>query len=336
MFNAVKTFSLCVLVLPLLLSLQGCGCGFDCNGNSNNDPGTITLAFSDAPIDEVEEVLLVVDTITFRRSAGDDVIVESFTIPDLNLVDAETFDIDLLDYPGVSQLDVITDLELENGSYSSIVLDIIDGNINQSYVRDNDGVKELNASSSQLVLPGISVSGGVQGFTIEFSLAQSLQYLSASESYVLTNEGIRVEDSDSGSISGRVETELFDLDSPCDTKADPLAGNRIYLYSGINLGSNNLADVFTSSSSETIPDDAIAPFAVADVIEVQGSPTANYIFGFIPEGQYTLVFSCEAEDDDPVDYNGFGVPSPADQLYEIDQADGEVTLCDLAVDASCS
>lgn len=338
MARLIFPISLSVLFISMLSTLPGCGCGFDCDSDSDsdNDPGIVTLSFSDAPIDDVEAVLLVVDTITFRRSNGDDVIVDNFTIPELNLVDAETFDIDLLDYPGVSQLDVIADLEMENNSYGSIVLNIIDGDINQSFVRDNDGVKQLNAGSSQVVLPGIDVGGGAQGFTVEFSLAQSLQYLPSSDSYELTNEGIRVEDSESGSISGRIESELFDLDSPCDSKADPLAGNRLYLYSGINLDRNDLADVFTSSSSETIPDDAIAPFAAANVVSVAGSPTANYVFAFIPGGEYTLVFTCEAEDDDPVDYDGFGVPSPVDQLYEIDLDDGEITFCDLAVDASCS
>jgi hypothetical protein len=336
MARSISLVSLSVLLISLLLTLPGCGCGFDCNDDNDNNQGIVTLSFSDAPIDDVEQVLLVVDTITLRRSNGDDVIVDNFTIPELNLVDAETFDIDLLDYPGINALEVIADLEMENDSYSSIVLDIIDGDINQSFVRDNDGVKELSASSSQVVLPGIDVAGGAQGFTVEFSLAQSLQYLSSSDSYELTNEGIRVEDSDSGSISGRVESELFDLDSPCDSKTDPLAGNRLYLYSGINLSSDNLADVFTSSSSEAIPDDAIAPFAVAKLVSVAGSPTANYVFAFIPEGEYTLVFTCEAEDDDPVDYNGFAVPSPVDQLYDIDLGDGEVKICDLAVDGNCS
>jgi hypothetical protein len=336
MARLISLISLSVLLVPVLLTLPGCGCGFDCNDDNDNDQGIVTLGFSDAPIDDVEEVLLVVDTITFRRSNGVDVIVDNFTIPELNLVDAETFDIDLLDYPGISELEVISDLEMENDSYSSIVLDIIDGDINQSFVRDIEGVKQLNARSSQVVLPGIGVTRGAQGFTVEFSLAQSLQYLLSSDSYELTSEGIRVEDSDSGSISGRVESELFDLDSPCDSKTDPLAGNRLYLYSGINLDRDNLADVFTSSSRETIPDDAIAPFAVANVVSVAGSPTANYVFAFIPEGGYTLVFSCEAEDDDPVDYNGFAVPSPVGQLYEVDLGDGELALCDLAVDASCS
>ena len=334
MSQAVKTFSFCVLLLPFFLSLPGCGCGFDCS-DEDEDPVTVSLGFSDAPIDDVQEVVLVVNTITFRRSAGD-VVVETFTIPELNLTDAETFAIDLLEYPGTSQLLVITDMEMERGTYSSIVLDILDGDVNQSYVLDDEGAKPLNASSSQLVLPGISVSAGAQSNTVEFSLGQSLLYKSSSDSYELTNEGVRVEDSETGSISGRVDSSLFDLEEPCDAKADPLRGNRVYLYSGFNLGLDNLADVYTSNSSDPIPDNAIAPYAVTDVIEVRGSPTANYVFGFIPDGPYTLAFSCEAEDDDPVNFDDFGVPSPIGQRYEIDQDDGEVTLCDLAVDASCS
>jgi hypothetical protein len=335
MSQAVKTFSFCVLLLPFFLSLTGCGCGFDCNDDDDDDPATVSLGFSDAPIDDVQEVVLVVDTITFRRSSGD-VVVETFTIPKLSLTDAETFPVDLLEYPGTIRLLVITDLPMERGTYSSIVLDILDGDVNQSYVRDDEGAKPLNAPSSQLVLPGISVSAGAQSNTVEFSLGQSLLYQSSSDSYELTIEGIRVEDSDAGSIAGSVDSSLFDLDAPCDAKADPLLGNRVYLYSGINLGLDNLADVYTSNSSDSIPDDAIAPYAVADVVEAGGLPIRSYTFGFIPEGQYTLAFSCEAEDDDPVNYDGFRVPSPIGQRYEIDQADGEVTVCNLAVDASCS
>jgi hypothetical protein len=241
-----------------------------------------------------------------------------------------------VDYPGITQLLVITGLAMERGTYSSIVLDILDGDVNQSYVRDDEGAKPLNAPSSQLVLPGISVSAGAQSNTVEFSLGQSLLYQSSSDSYELTIEGIRVEDSDAGSIAGSVDSSLFDLDAPCDAKADPLLGNRVYLYSGINLGLDNLADVYTSNSSDSIPDDAIAPYAVSDVTQVTGLPTWSYVFGFIPEGQYTLAFSCEAEDDNPVNYDDFSVPSPIGQRYEIDQADGEDTVCNLAVDASCS
>jgi hypothetical protein len=335
MSQAVKTFSFCVLLLPFFLGLPGCGCGFDCNNDDDDDPATVSLGFSDAPIDDVQEVVLVVDTITFRRTSGD-VVVETFTIPKLNLTDAETFAVDLLDYPGITQLLVITGLVMERGTYSSIVLDILDGDVNQSYVLDNEGIKPLNATSSQLVLPGITVTAGAQSNTVEFSLAQSLLYQSSSDSYEMTNEGIRVEDSDTGSIFGSVDSGLFDLDAPCDAKVDPLLGNRVYLYSGINLGLDNLADVYTSNSIDTIPDDAIAPYAVSDVTQVTGLPTWSYVFGFIPEGQYTLAFSCEAEDDNPVNYDDFSVPSPIGQRYEIDQADGEDTVCNLAVDASCS
>ena len=337
MFRSRYFFFPGLLAMMAVLGLQGCGCGFDCSGSPKNSPATLNLGFSDAPVDDAREVVLEVSAITLRRAAADDVVVETFTIPSLGVTDAESFQVDLLDYYGFAKVLVIQDLELPVGVYSAIVLSVIDGDSNNSYVLQNDGSRKiLDVTSSELVLPGFTLTSGSSTFIVEFSLAQALLFNSVSDSYQLTASGARVQqESTAAAVKGQVDAALFDLQAPCDAKADPLLGNSVYLYSGINLVQTNLADIFTPASSNAIPADAIAPYAVVRVVADNVNGGWVYSFAYLPAGDYTLAFTCAAEDDAPVDYNGLAIPFPTDQVYEVKLLEGATLSCDLAVGASC-
>ena len=49
-----------------------------------------------------------------------------------------------------------------------------------------------------------------------------------------------------------------------------------------------------------------------------------------------MAFSCNAADDNPVNYDGISIPLPEDQVYDITLDEGERAVCDLAPDATCS
>jgi hypothetical protein len=317
--------------------LEGCGCGFDCSDSNGGGPAFLSLGFSDEAVEELKQVVIEVDSITLHRSNAANIVVDTFTIDELGLVDADSFQMDLLEYRGRQQLLVIEDLELDTGTYTSVLVTLLDADINLSYVQESDDtLKQLNQVQGGLSLPGFSLSPGDESYTVEFGLAQSLQYQTSSDDYRLTADGVRVEDSiAAATLSGRVATDLFDTASPCDEKVDPEAGNRIYIYQGIGLSVSRLADVFTSASSSTIPDNARAPFAVATLLEDTLTGSWRYVFGYLPADSYTLVFSCDAADDDPVDFDDITLPLPALQLYEIELSTGEAAICDLAEDASC-
>lgn len=337
MTSSLKLLLAAALLAPVTYSLTGCGCGFDCNsGNNNDEPSSLTLGFSDALPEDLKEVVIEVDRITLQRSGADDIVIDTFTIDDLNLTDAETFQIDLLDYRGVRQLDVITALEIDKGTYSGIALAIIDGDINSSYAKEaDDSVKEIEVEGD-LQLPGMSLSSSKEAFTVEFGLAQSLRFQSASDNYRLANEGIRVENTlTAAKLSGLVDSALFDGISPCDEKTDPEEGNRLYLYEGMGLDAKRLADVFTSSSDNRVPDNAIAPFAVASLVENAFTGNWEYAFGLVPEGDYTMVFACDTSADDSVDYDGLVIPLPEEQVYELTLSEQENAVCDVNDAVSC-
>ncbi len=318
----------------LLLALGGCTCGFDCSSDDDNEPAVLSLGFSDALPEELAEVVIELDSITLRGSGVDDVEINNFTVDSLNLVDAPTVPINLLEYRGANQVLVIEALELAAGEYSSVEIALVDGDVNSSYVLTGSGEQQpLVAAGSVLRLGGIRVPSGNSTFTVEFELARALQ--ARAEEYRLDTEGIRiVNNALSARLRGTVDTALFDGVAPCDAKAEPLAGNRLYLYRGSQVDGENLADVFRAGGNA--PEGALAPYAVAAVLPPAGLDTEwRYEFGFLPPDDYTLAFSCDAADDDPLDWDDLQIPLPADQVYPVNLSSGETATCNLRDGATC-
>ncbi|MDH5171088.1 MAG: DUF4382 domain-containing protein [Gammaproteobacteria bacterium] len=335
-----KSLSLLAGLLPVIagtIFLGACSCGFDCNNEDSQGTTVLSLGLSDALPEDLKQVVLEIDSITFRRVGAADVVVDSFTIPALNLVSADTFQVDLLQYRGRNRLVVITDLELPSGNYSQVLLKVLGGDVNRSYVqRSDDTLGELNVSGGVLTLPGANFARSNQDYTVEFSLAQSLRAQSADTLYLLSAQGVRLENNaTAASLSGRVDSSLFNSVAPCSDKTEPGRGNRIYLYQGSRQSGKRLGDVFASNSGTTVPGDVLAPFAVASL--VQNSLTANweYVFGFLPAGAYTMAFSCNTAADDSVDYDGLVVPLPTSQVYSVTLAAGAAVVCDLTAKGSC-
>ncbi|MEM7259563.1 MAG: DUF4382 domain-containing protein, partial [Pseudomonadota bacterium] len=281
------------LVIVVLATLgSGCSCGFDCN-NDDNGTTVLTLGFSDALPETLKQVVIEVDSITFTRSNGDDVVVDEFTIPQLGLVSVDTFQVDLLQYRGRNQLIVVEGLEFPAGTYSQVRVAVLTGDINRSYVEDSeDTLRELTVPGSVLTVSGTNFGRSTQNYTIEFGLAQSLRSLANGTRYEMNNTGIRLEDNaTAASLSGRVDSSLFDSVSPCDEKTDPTGGNRIYLYDGRPSSNERLGDVYTSASGTVVPDNVGAPVAVASLVFNSLTATWEYVFGFLPAGEYTMAFA---------------------------------------------
>ena len=326
-----------LLLLASTAFLGACSCGFDCNNDDSRGTTTLSLGFSDALPEDLKQVVIEVDSITFRRTGVEDVVVDRFTIPALGLTSVDTFQVNLLQYRGRNQLVVITDLELESATYSQVQIRVIGSDVNRSYVQQaDDTLRELTVPGGVLTLPGPGLARGEQAYTIEFSLAQSLREETPGERYLMTTEGIRLaNNATAASLSGRVDSSLFDTVSPCSEKLEPTEGNRLYLYEGRPESARRLGDVYTSNSGTTVPSDVVAPFAVASL--VQNSLTANweYVFGFLPAGDYTLAFACDTAADDSVNFDDLVIPQPDNQVYPVTLAAGAAVVCDVTDSGSC-
>ena len=322
-----------------VLTLAGCGGGS--SGNSSGGSGTVSIGLSDAPVDDVKEVTVEVDSITLKMTGAKDIVIDRFTSDQLGIVDADTFQINLLDYQGSAQAIVIDQLQLPAGKYSDLRLKILDEDINKSYVTELDDTrKELKVPSEELKLGGFTIdAGSVQTFTIDFNLRHALVYrtVGTGGSYILKPQSVDlVENASAAELSGTIDSSLFNSVTPCDAKAEPTAGNVVYLYSGHSLNESSLADVYDAElSATTIPDGAIAPYSSKSPVQ-QDAGGWKYDFGYLPAGDYTLVFSCDAASDSPEDYDGITLPLPTDQKVELTLEEGTASTCNLPiVDGAC-
>jgi len=286
-------------------------------------------------------VVITIDGIELRRKDGDDcddipdsddcAYIDQFTL-DGEVVD--TVQIDLLKLQGSDNQIIVEGIELEAGEYDQLRLSIIDEDTNYSWVKEEasgDTLKLLKVPSDELKLGGFVVeSGGVQVFIIEFNLHKAMTYNPGPDRYILKPRGVRIVEVESAaSIAGTVDSELFDGNdaaSPCASKMDPTAGNVIYLYRGHGLNVDDLADNFDRDVDKSAPATAIAPFA-SETVAADGS----YEIAYLPSGQYTLAFTCEAEQDDAELLDGIVVPSPDTEIVELDLAEGETRQCKLPV-----
>jgi hypothetical protein len=335
----LKLLTPTLLLALFFLPLGGCGCGFDCNDNdNNNNPASLTLGFSDSLPEALEKVFIEVDSITFRRSGAEDVIVDTFTVTigSETFTDVDTFQMNLLDYQGFKQLVVIKDLSLDTGTYSEVVIGIVDDIIDNSYVDDSDGERQtLTIAGGSLTLKDLRLSSGTEIYSVEFGLAQAL-HESSPDNYELSTTGMRLENNQlDATLSGQVDPTLFNTAIACSEKPEPLVGNRVYLYQGRDLLLERLADVYTSGSSEPPPEDALAPFAVASLQQVEFTGNWEYSFGYLPAGDYTLAFSCNTEGDDSIEYDGLVIPLPEGQVYNLTLAEKDKAQCNLEEGASC-
>ncbi len=333
MGRTLKILLPALLLALSLLNLGGCGCGFDCHSDGNNnlsDPALLTLGLSDSLPEDLKEVVIEVDAITFKRSGAAAVEVNTFT--GAGGVDDDTFKIDLLKFPGITQLEVIKGLKLATGTYEVSIKVIADG-LTSSFVKDaNDVSKPIEVSGGTLTIPGMKLASGTQVFTVEFSLAQALSQ-PTSGTYRLATTGMRIENNlTAATLSGQINSDLFDTVSPCNEKTTPTSGNRVYIYTGIDAA-KNLTDVFTSASASTPPANALAPYAVASL--TQTGQIWEYTFGYLPAGDYTLAFSCNTASDDSIQWNDLTIPLPEKQKYEIKLSEAKKSICNLTTTANC-
>ncbi len=264
------------------------GAGNDTNtaggGRGGIQNGFLSLAITDAPIDDAAEVWVRFDGVELKPASTENVVTLTFKPP---------MEINLLALQGQNKVQMLTNATLPAGNYDWIKLKVTAKNdgLLDSYIKlDDNSVHELDIPSGSE--SGLKIIGGLEviantpkSMTIDFDLRKSIVMTGVAQ-YTLRPVLRIVDDTAVGSIEGTIEVSaLSDSDCP---DADPSTGNAVYLYSGLNISPDDIDD--------------IDPEPVASVIPTLNKLTGifEYEFGFIPSGQYTAAFTCEANLDDPM------------------------------------
>ncbi|HAU8250081.1 TPA: DUF4382 domain-containing protein [Vibrio vulnificus] len=308
--NVIKLSALASIVSAF--TLLGCG------GGDGEQTASVSFYVSDAPVDKASSVSISFSMVELVDDEGNSFFLD--VIPSTGL-DYQT--VDLMEYQGENSQLIVSTQPVPVGSYKELILHVTNEN-GVNYVIDENGQQPLKQPSNKLKLGSFDVtSEAVQLYTIEFDLRQSLVMrgnLGSNNGYILKPHGISIVSNASAvSISGNVDDNLLTGDESCTADSQAF----IYLYEGEGHDSANLIDLVDEDDPEfdsqnPVPENAVKPIASAGLDE-----NNNYAFGFLNAGTYTVAFSCNAGDDNPIQYDGTAIPLPTGQVGTTTLAAGE-------------
>lgn len=297
-------------LIGLTALLTACGGGGDGNDNPQpTQPAKMSLAFSDAPVDNVSKVCIAVSNIGINPVSGTEqswttasfltTTLDDGCTPAGELIPVDSAGhpmftyIDLLAYPGSSSRPLLDGQSVVPGEYSQMRLHILDGRDpdNQfgdgtpySYVKQDDGViKPLEVPSSELKLDAFTIAAnGTSFFTTEFDLRHSMVLPGHEQYYKLKPRGVRlVNNTEVATVKGTVAAEL------CSSE---LSDAFVYFY-----------DELRPVGDDAYPDMADLDngfYASAPVVPLAGGGY-GYELGFVNLGHYDVTLVCNGSVDDP-------------------------------------
>lgn len=288
----LKTKLLPIVAVASLLSA--------CGGSGTS---TMNLSVTDAAVDDAESVVVQFTGVELKPAGGTAV---QFTLP-------APRQIDLLALNGGGSTTLLQGVSVPAGDYEYVRLQVNAGRTgSDSYIDLTDGSRHAlfipsgNQSGLKLV-SGFSVpEGAVANFVIDFDLRKSVRNPPGQDGVYVLRPTLRIINSDLvGSISGTVANELATA-----TGCSPA----VYVYAG----SNYLAGDEGS---------ATAPLTSALVALDEVSGTYRYTAAFLPPGDYTVAYTCDAALDNPETDDAVTFPQQANAAV----TDGATTTVDFSV-----
>ena len=260
--------------------------------------GDASFAITDAPADDVDRVRLTVTAIHLGYDRG----TERLTLDPPVVVN------NLLDLQG-SQSQILFPLdEIRAGDYEWLRLFISEAN-GDSEVRERDsgGTLPLRLGTDspgstdrflQLTRDFRIEPNESNRLTIDLDLRRALLKPSGEDFYLLRPAMRLVDNDKSGIIDGTVSNALINTGTcTSDLSADEGRGrgNAVYLYEG---SGRSPGDIHVNAQGQPIGN-RVNPITTADVRMNLSDNTYEFEIGFVPEGTYTLAFTCRALDDRP-------------------------------------
>jgi hypothetical protein len=298
MLNKKHIFALSI---PLLL-LTACGGDSDSSSNDETPLPSFSLAVSDAPVDDLSEVVVCFNQIELKGdtevtfTVGNEsgmIASNDLCLNNNNEIIPDTVGIDLLAYTGSDSITLVDGISIAAGDYTQMRLIMSDG----SYGIDALSGEKISVSvpSNELKLDGFTATlGSTVDFTLEFDLNKAMTNPVGQAGYFLKPRGVRlVNNNEAGHIEGSVSETLL-INNQCTPLSDPSVSiASVYLYEGPDLAMDTLADVDGDETNQ--------PLTSTSVTFDSEQTAYNFEIGFVNAGDYTIAVSCDTEDVPEVD-----------------------------------
>lgn len=287
------------LATASLIGLGGCdGTGVD--ERFGADDGNLSLWITDAPVGDIDGLTITITGVVIEPVEGDPI--------EIIFEDPEQVDLlDLVFEPEMRE-QLLDDYPLPVGSYTALRLLLDESRL----FLDSNGQHLLTIPEEQK--EGLQVEFNVDveddtdlDLTIDFDVRKSLRKID--ENTFELHPSLRIVRTErTGTLAGVVDEELV-LHPDCDDRLDFDEGNAVYVFPG------------AGANFQDLQDNAGDPLTTGTVELISG--TYEFVIGFLPQGNYTAIFTCDAEIDDPELDDELGMFFSEAVDFEIDA--GEVT-----------
>lgn len=266
-----------------MLALSACGSS---GGGGSQDNGSATgilrIAITDAPVDDVSVVNVQFTGVTLKPESGDEIVI-NFDTPR---------DFDLISLTGGLTAELLSDTEVPAGAYNWVRLAVNAefDNVFDSFAVIPTGMVELRVpSGSQSGLKLVSgfnvLAESTTNVVIDWDIRRALSDpggqpgLHLRPALRITNMAVY------GTLSGVVDPTLVTADT-CTNDPAMDTGSAVYVYRGVVDMPGDIGDALND------------PFTTATVSQ-NTAGEYRYQVNFMPVGEYTAAFTCQASDDDP-------------------------------------
>lgn len=260
-----------MFLVPLLLGLL-----VACSGSDDGN-GTLNIAITDAPVDDVSAVVVQFSGVSLKPASGPPI--------DFDFDTPESIDLYTLTNGAT---DTLLNESLPPGQYQWVRLNVDASfdNVFDSYVMSNGLQIELQVPSGsqtglQLVHGFTITANQTTSFVIDWDLRKALTDPPGQPGMFL-RPALRITDmTQFGGLSGTVIDATL-MDATCTNDLGLDTGNAVYLYEGPDAVSDDIGS-------------AAEPLVTANV-QLQGA-VYSYLISYLSPGDYTAVFTCQASDD---------------------------------------
>ena len=281
------------LALALVTTLTACDGGWS-DGSSNDDDdisAQLSVGITDGPVENASAIVISFNAIELH--GAENTIIEFDPAKTINL----------LDYQGTDRLLLLDNKKLTAGDYQWLRLSIVESD---SYIRLNGTQRHplVIPSSAQT---GLKLNrnftlgaGNHTDFTIDFDLRKSIHQEGTGD-YTLRPTLRLVDNLDVNTITGTIAEALI-TDPNCNNGSNNDTGNAVYLFAGHDA---LIQDIQTNTND---------PITSASVNYNSNSTKYEFTIGFVPIGDYSIAFTCDALLDSSIDDNSVGNTQAKDEV----------------------
>ena len=263
-----------------------------CSGGSGDSPAPtgpskISISLMDAPVDGVTAVYVKITSMWIKPQGGPAVQLPLTTTP---------MTVNLMELTDKNAAILIDEAVIEPGSYEWLSMDVAaERNVRDSYVMTEAGGEEeieLRVPSNRVRLVGgfeVPPNESVK-LLFDWDMRQGLVYPPGQHQYMLKPAFRMLDVTAYGELKGTIAAATV------GTSLDP-AVNNCAADDKIDLDVGNVVYVFSGNAT---PDDVDGTDDPVTTVKAARNTAGDYVYRTLLEpGSYTVVFSCEAGNDDP-------------------------------------